>query len=122
MGVAKRKTRNRHDLLIAIPGDRVRVAETEVDEETGKIAGRAGETDIQSAREMLSTLPTNHNIDVVTVLPGKGHDCGAFLTFAQNQAKVKDFGLTMAFRPRPAQQIFDGFYEVFEDVTTEGNC
>jgi hypothetical protein len=113
---------DKHDLSIAVLGNRVRIAEVGVDEETGRVKVVAGETDIQTAKAMLSTLPVNHNLGIVDVVLGQGYDCDEFLAFIRQQASVKNFSFTTMHGPRSAQQAFDHFYEALGDTEPQGTC
>jgi hypothetical protein len=111
---------DKHDLIIVALGDRVRVAE--VGAEDGLVKGVSGETTMERAKLMLSTLPVDHNLGVVSVVLGTNFDCDEFPTFVGQQAKVKGFTFTTMHGPRSAKQVFDGLFESLGDVPTRVEC
>ena len=80
---------DKHDLIIATFGDRVRIAEVGAVER--HVETWSGETSLEEVKRMLSTLPERHNIGLVTVLLGTDCDWDGFPTFVGEQAKRRNF-------------------------------
>jgi hypothetical protein len=113
---------DRHDLIIAVLGRRVRVAEVGVDNETGRVKVMAGETSLEAAMRMFGSLPAKHNLGMVSMSPGQDHDCGQFLTFVRQQAQRKNFSLVTMHGARSAKDVFNGFFKTLGDVPHQGQC
>jgi hypothetical protein len=102
---------DKHDCVLAILGQRVRVAELREDK-NGQVSVLSGETTLDMAKKMLEELPDNHNLGIYNVCLGKDYDCDEFLAFVSHVAKAKNFSLVLTHGHRSSKAVFDDLLKV----------
>ena len=102
---------DKHDMLLAVFGDRVRVAEVGATERG--VETRMGESMVSDIERMLTDLPEGHCLGMLNVSIGADYDCDAFLAFVKRQAELKGFTFMTVFASdrRSSKDIFDGFFD-----------
>jgi hypothetical protein len=102
---------DKHDLLMACLGQRVRVAEIrQRPAPDNRIEVGLGETTLAKIKQMICSLPDTHHLGIVTVAIGKGNSY-RLVEFLTKQAKLKNFTIMSAIGPLTEKEIFDGFFD-----------
>jgi hypothetical protein len=107
---------DRHDVLLAQFGQRVRVAE--VGQDPGEpVKVMCGETTLRRIKRLFQRLPNDHNLGIVQIAIGKTASY-ELVNFLKQQARVKNFTVVSLIAPRSAEEIFDDFFYRINELTS----